>query len=277
MINLRNTDFNCVRDDRIGHHLSFLFQEVSILAMSLIISIAKSLEIVADDAARRRLLEALSADRLERPVRVAFVNAHAVNLCHANPGFHADISAAEHVFRDGSGVKILLRLLGMPQGLNMNGTDFIPELLRRYAGEPVALFGTTSPYLERAAETLRQDGTNIVALADGFQDAQFYIEHIRRQRPRLVVLAMGMPKQERVAAEIVAAIDFPCLVVCGGAILDFIGGKVQRAPAVLRRFGMEWVYRLALEPRRLFKRYVIGNVSFFWRAVMAARVVRAGR
>ncbi len=245
--------------------------------MSLMVSIARTLQIIPDEVALGRLLENVSASRLERPARMAFVNAHAANLCHTNPHFYRDISAAEHIFRDGSGMKILLRLLGMPQGLNMNGTDFIPQLLQRYTGEPVALFGTTSPYLERAAEILRQNGSDIVALADGFQDEQFYVARIRESRPRLVVLAMGMPKQERVAAEIVEAIDFPCLVVCGGAILDFIGGKVRRAPAVFRRFGVEWVYRLMLEPQRLFKRYVVGNVCFFWRSLMAARAVRAAR
>jgi exopolysaccharide biosynthesis WecB/TagA/CpsF family protein len=62
----------------------------------------------------------------------------------------------------------------------------------------------------------------------------------------------------------------PCVIVCGGAIIDFLGGKVSRAPLWLRRMGMEWAYRLAVEPMRLFRRYVIGNPLFLSRALRLA-------
>ena len=76
-----------------------------------------------------------------------------------------------------------------------------------------------------------------------------------------------MPKQEAVAARL-AASGVPCLIVCGGAILDFLGGKVARAPGWLRRLGGEWVFRLVKEPRRLFMRYVVGNPMFLLRTGM---------
>jgi exopolysaccharide biosynthesis WecB/TagA/CpsF family protein len=79
-----------------------------------------------------------------------------------------------------------------------------------------------------------------------------------------------MPRQEQVAVLLRAALGYPCLIVCGGAILDFLGGKTSRAPVWLRRTGLEWAYRLALEPRRLFSRYVLGNPLFVSRALMLA-------
>jgi exopolysaccharide biosynthesis WecB/TagA/CpsF family protein len=83
----------------------------------------------------------------------------------------------------------------------------------------------------------------------------------------LIVLGMGMPRQELVACSLRAQLDYPCLIVCGGAIIDFLGGKTARAPAWMRRLGLEWVYRLAQEPGRLFRRYVLGNPLFLARAL----------
>jgi N-acetylglucosaminyldiphosphoundecaprenol N-acetyl-beta-D-mannosaminyltransferase len=85
---------------------------------------------------------------------------------------------------------------------------------------------------------------------------------------------MGMPRQEEVAAGLREVLSHPCLIVCGGAIIDFLGGKTPRAPLWMRKTGMEWVYRLALEPRRLFQRYVIGNPLFLTRALRLASLSR---
>ena len=76
-----------------------------------------------------------------------------------------------------------------------------------------------------------------------------------------------MPKQEVVATRL-AASGVPCLIVCGGAILDFLGGKVDRAPKWGRRLGCEWVFRLIKEPKRLFSRYVVGNPMFLLRTLI---------
>ena len=76
------------------------------------------------------------------------------------------------------------------------------------------------------------------------------------------------------AAALRTVISHPCLIVCGGAIIDFLGGKTPRAPLWMRQVGLEWVFRLALEPRRLFHRYVIGNPLFLMRALRLASASR---
>jgi hypothetical protein len=86
----------------------------------------------------------------------------------------------------------------------------------------------------------------------------------------LIILGMGMPRQEIVALALRAALHRPCLIVCGGAILDFLGGRVPRAPRLLQGLGLEWAWRLAREPRRLFRRYVLGNPVFIGRALRLA-------
>jgi N-acetylglucosaminyldiphosphoundecaprenol N-acetyl-beta-D-mannosaminyltransferase len=78
---------------------------------------------------------------------------------------------------------------------------------------------------------------------------------------------MGMPKQERLARRLRLELPHAPAIVCGGAILDFMSGNVERAPQPMRRLGLEWLYRLCREPRRLFRRYVLGNPLFILRLV----------
>ncbi|MDB5874136.1 MAG: b-glycosyltransferase, Glycosyltransferase Family 26-like protein [Ramlibacter sp.] len=222
-------------------------------------------------------------DSLAHPVEplvLAFVNAHAMNSAAVSEEFFNALMAADLVLRDGSGMAILLRLLNQPPGLNLNGTDLIPKILARYAGRPIALFGTQDPYLSQAREAIetRIAPASHCVTAHGFLETQAYLHLAAQHRPALIVLGMGMPRQEEVAVVLRAALGYPCLIVCGGAIIDFLGNKTSRAPLWMRRTGLEWAYRLALEPKRLFKRYVVGNPLFMARALrLAAQALRQER
>jgi N-acetylglucosaminyldiphosphoundecaprenol N-acetyl-beta-D-mannosaminyltransferase len=76
-----------------------------------------------------------------------------------------------------------------------------------------------------------------------------------------------MPKQESIAERLRENAKRPLLIICGGAIIDFLGKKIERAPVWMRRARIEWIYRLWREPKRLFRRYVVGNPVFIGRAV----------
>ncbi|AMO24141.1 WecB/TagA/CpsF family glycosyltransferase [Ramlibacter solisilvae] len=225
----------------------------------------------------QQLLESLAypAD----PMVVAFVNAHAMNSAAVGRKFFEALVSADILLRDGVGMAVLLRLLNQSPGLNLNGTDLIPKILRFYAGRSIALFGTQEPYLRSARQRVMQELApgSVCITTHGFRDTGDYIHLAASHRPSLIVLGMGMPRQEEVAHMLRAALGYPCLIVCGGAIIDFIGGKTSRAPAWMRGAGLEWLYRLALEPRRLFQRYVVGNPLFLLRAVsLAAASLRQG-
>ena len=240
--------------------------------------LVRSLARVQSERGEEQLLDSL-ANPAEAEV-LAFVNAHAMNSAAVSPQFFDALMEADIVLRDGSGMALLLRMLNQPPGLNLNGTDLIPKVLARYAGKSIALFGTQEPYLSRAREAIESriaPGSSCV-IAHGFLETQDYLRLAAQHRPPLIVLGMGMPRQEEVAVVLRAALGYPCLIVCGGAIIDFLGNKTSRAPAWMRRTGMEWAYRLALEPKRLFKRYVMGNPLFMARAVaFAAQSQRASR
>ena len=228
------------------------------------------IHIVDSEADLSALLEKLKPENIKKPTRIAFVNAHAFNLCRDNPAFMHDVLQCDYIFRDGAGMKILYGLLGREAGLNLNGTDLIPRILDLYKGYEVALLGTSSPHLQKAAEKISDKDVIVTHAIDGFQEDAVYARALTEQSCPLVILAMGMPKQERMARQLAVANYKPSLIICGGAILDFIGGKVTRAPDIFRKYGMEWFYRLMMEPRRLFKRYVIGNAVFIVRAFMLA-------
>ena len=83
-------------------------------------------------------------------------------------------------------------------------------------------------------------------------------------KPDIVLTAMGVPLQEEWIRRHLE--EFPgCVVIGVGGLLDFVSGRIPRAPEWMRKSGLEWCYRLSQEPARLFKRYIIGNPLFIWR------------
>ncbi|MCC2677219.1 MAG: b-glycosyltransferase, Glycosyltransferase Family 26-like protein [Ramlibacter sp.] len=210
---------------------------------------------------------------------LAFVNAHAMNMVAESGSFYQSLMSADVVVRDGVGVSLLMQLCNQSPGHNLNGTDLIPKVLARANGLPLALFGTREPWLTQAQQAVCRDlaPDSACVVANGFLQLHDYILLAAQHRPRVIVLGMGMPRQEEVAIALRAALGSPCLILCGGAIIDFLGGKVPRAPQWMRRSGLEWAFRLAREPRRLWNRYVHGNPLFLKRALaMAVRSLRHG-
>lgn len=240
----------------------------SIAAMPRIRGLLERLDIVADSRQQRRLLDDMRQPK--RTTVVSFLNQHAFNLAWTDPAFCEDLSRSDLLLRDGVGIAACLRLLARAPGLNMNGSDLIPLIVAAYAGRRVAVAGTDQPYLERAVQHLRAQGLDIVCSIDGFGGEDRCVSTIAAARPELVILGMGMPKQERIAARLAGELEPPALILSGGAILDFMAGRFPRAPQWLQRIGLEWLYRLLKEPRRLWRRYVLGGGRFLWRTLALA-------
>jgi len=216
----------------------------------------------------------IESDGSAGPIIVSFLNAHGLNLFFRDAGFREAILGSRLILRDGSGMKIAMRLSRMAPGANLNGTDFIPWYLRNNRGKRVAVFGAERPYLEAAVRRLKADGVDIAAHLDGFQSDAAYLDEVARTKPDILLLAMGMPKQEKLAARLARAAEHPMVILNGGAIVDFLAGKFPRAPSWMRRMGIEWLFRFVQEPKRLFGRYVIGNAVFVSRALAMAAIER---
>ena len=219
-------------------------------------------------SATDRVLQA--ADRGES-LMVAFCNAHTANVAARNPAFRDALKNAL-VLNDGVGVDMASRaLFGSRFPANLNGTDFVPHLLEA-AQQPLRLFlvGAEPGAAEAAAEAIRRRSpkAEIVGTVHGFfsdrQDGEV-LERIKASGANLVLVAMGQPRQELWAARSCAEIPGP--VLCVGALFDFLAERVTRAPEPIRKMRLEWVYRLAQEPRRLGGRYLLGNIAFLTRVL----------
>ncbi len=142
------------------------------------------------------------------------------------------------------------------------------------------MFGSTAQTAAAAAEWLEEKGAHQVSYCDGFQAFDHYLQLLREQQPRIVILGMGMPRQELLSAMIARELPGPMLIVNGGAILDFLAHPAKRAPMLMRRLGLEWFFRLLQEPSRLWRRYLIGNFIFLWhtlRVMLSRRTPGAGQ
>ena len=224
--------------------------------------------VAMDGAAAFAMVREAVATRTHR--RFAFLNAHGANLAHGDPTFRKTLRGFT-VLPDGAGVDIASKwLYGAPFPANLNGTDFVPALLNRQReGWTVGLLGAAPGVAEVAAANwaaaFPQHEFRIVS--DGFLDAakrDRVLSGLVDAPVDLLLVAMGNPQQEMFIAQHVDA-RHATVVMGVGALLDFAAGRVVRAPKPLRRARIEWTFRLLQEPRRLWRRYVIGNPLFLGR------------
>lgn len=216
------------------------------------------------------------------PAWVAFVNAHTLNLAVEDPGYLAVLRRADLVLNDGLGVSLAARLRAEPFRGNLNGTDFTPILLRRAArlGWKVFLLGSRPGVAARAATVLRRriPGLVVAGTHHGWLDQRSGAELagvVRASGADVVLVGLGNPRQEKWLDEHLRSTGAR-LGVAVGAYFDFTAGVVSRAPGWVNRMGMEWVYRLANEPQRLARRYMVGNPVFLARLLAEQGRPRSG-
>ncbi|MBA3448905.1 MAG: WecB/TagA/CpsF family glycosyltransferase [Pseudaminobacter sp.] len=216
------------------------------------------------------LLKRMLAER--RFTKIGFLNAHNANTACADASF-ADALGDFLILPDGVGVDVAARILyGSAFPANLNGTDFVPALLRA-STEPltVGLIGTTRKNADAAAGQLGllAPQHRFAVIHDGFfsvADETRILEDIKALRPDILLVAMGVPRQELWIARNITP-GHCTLPIAVGALLDFLSGSVPRAPGWIRRLRLEWVFRLVIEPGRLWRRYVVGNPLFLARVL----------
>jgi exopolysaccharide biosynthesis WecB/TagA/CpsF family protein len=214
---------------------------------------------------RARLMEAVENKlRAGQSFSVATLNLDHMVKLRSSTAFRRAYAAQTFVVADGNPIVWLSHLARRPVAL-APGSELVEPLAETAArlGLPVALVGSTEAVLARAAARLeaRWPGLEIVsriAPGRGFdpegEEADACIESLRRSGARLVFLALGAPRQEIFATRAQAALP-GCGLVSIGAGLDFLAGAQRRAPVWMRRVALEWLWRMANEPRRLTLRY----------------------
>jgi N-acetylglucosaminyldiphosphoundecaprenol N-acetyl-beta-D-mannosaminyltransferase len=207
-------------------------------------------------AGNRRVLLGLYASC----VPVALQDAH----------YRADLEAADLVYADGMGVVWGSGLLGDRVPEKMATTDMLPPIaaLAAAKGYRVYLLGGAPGIADRTAERLQQthQGLIIAGTHHGYFDPRQpepVLDDVREAKPDILFVGMGVPLQERFVIRHREAFGATAILTCGG-LFDVASGRLPRCPAWMTAAGMEWVYRLALEPKRLWRRYLIDNGRYLW-------------
>jgi alpha-1,3-mannosyltransferase len=206
------------------------------------------------------------------PLKLGFANANLANLSQADKSLHNNLQTFL-LLNDGSGVGIASRVLyraNFPD--NLNGTDFIPFFLD-YCDVPLRIYllGST-PRVSEAAKSIfkeRWPQHEIVGAQHGYfdrSDTSKVLTKIKKACPNLIFVAMGNGLQECWVSKLVP--DFSVSAWGVGAFLDFLCNEVPRAPKWMRTLGVEWIFRLWREPKRLWKRYLIGNFIFIYYVIL---------
>lgn len=207
--------------------------------------------------------------------RVAFVNPGCVNIAMKDPAYKALLQDFEIVFPDGIGIKIACRYLDQAMRDNLNGTDLFPAICEAIEGTEIRIFllGAKPGVCKAMVANIKKQwpAVTIAGFRHGYgikEDDELaeIIDRINASDAHLLFVAMGVPGQEQFIQRIFPKLNVNVALGVGG-LFDFMSGRISRAPLWMREIGMEWLYRLILEPRRLWRRYVIGNLVFLWHMV----------
>lgn len=216
--------------------------------------------------------------------RIVTVNTDFARLADEDPTYRELLNRADLAVADGMPLVWLSRLVRAPLPERVAGIDLIDECCRLAArrGIPVFLLGAGPGVAPAAARALirRHPGLVIAgtltppfgpATAEG--DGEM-VRKIRAAGRCVLFVAFGAPRQDRFIAAQLARLDTPIAMGVGGSF-DILAGAIPRAPAWIQRSGLEWLWRLAQEPRRLSRRYLLQDLPFLAR--MATRALRADR
>ncbi|MBX5445307.1 WecB/TagA/CpsF family glycosyltransferase [Sphaerobacter sp.] len=205
---------------------------------------------------------------------------HMVMEGHDRAEFQRIVNAADLVTPDGMPLVWGLKLLGIPSATRVYGPDLTPVVCERAAreGVPVGFYGGTPEVLDRmiANLTARYPGLQVVYRHSPpfrpltAEEEAREIEEIRASGARILFVGLGCPKQEQWMAARRGRIDAVMLGV--GAAFDFLAGTKRQAPDLIQSLGLEWLFRLATEPRRLWRRYLYNNPRFV--VLFAAQILK---
>ena len=222
-----------------------------------------------------------------RHALVLHANAHGLNLAHRDPRLRGILNRARIVFCDGSGVMLAARLLGrrrIPERITYADWTWKLAAFAEARGFSLFFLGGRHGVAEKAAGRLKECFPNLTVAgvhhgyfdrAPGSPENDAVVREINAARPDVLLVGFGMPLQEFWLAENWEKVD-ASVALTGGAVFDYVAGELERGPRFLTGHGLESVARLLVEPRRMWRRYVLGNPLFLFR-VLKQRLGERGK
>ena len=212
---------------------------------------------------------------------VHLCNAYVLALASRDSGYGGLLALGDLNLADGAPVAWFTSRAGVDLRRRPSGAELFEEVIHRgrAGGLRNYLYGSTPEVVKALSEALteRYPGAEIVGTESppfgpvtDSQAAALALSAASADA-HVIWIGLGTPKQDELVDLLRDRFDGPCVPV--GAAFDFLAGMLPRAPRWMRRVGLEWVYRLAKEPRRLWRRYLWGNVRFLWALVRTGRVL----
>ncbi len=206
-------------------------------------------------------------------LQIGVVNAAKVVNMQRNPMLGEDVLSSDLILADGAAVVWASRILRKPLPERVAGIDLMYGLLEKgnLHGYRVYCFGATEEVSRKVADRIARDypGVVLAGRRNGYfsdDEEEGIAEAIAGAKPDILFVAITSPKKENFLARWTEKMGVPICHGVGGSF-DVMAGKVQRAPEIWQRLGLEWLYRVKQEPRRLWKRYLVTNVLFIKRLV----------
>jgi len=203
---------------------------------------------------------------------VCAATAHMAIECLDDPALRRAVNSADRVTPDGMSLVWALRRLGVAGATRVYGPSLLPTVCARAEarGIPIGLYGGVPEVLDALRTELRRRFPQLLipfAWSPPFrklapEEEGGIREAIAASGVRILFVGLGCPRQEQWMAAQREALS--CVLVGVGAAFDFLAGAKAQAPAWIQDAGLEWLFRLASEPRRLWRRYLVGNSRFLW-------------
>lgn len=201
-----------------------------------------------------------------------YINAHCANIAHRDPEYLRILNQASIVYAGGQGIVWAAKLLNLPIKQRINIIDFLEPLVFRLKENNLSLYllGGESGYIQKASSALESMGLKILGARSGFFDAKEesqIIEEINVLRPNILMVGMGVPKQEKWIDQHLQALNVNLCWGVGG-FFKIASGLIKRTPRWISSSGLEWVYLSICEPKRFFARYLISHPQFILRVIV---------
>ena len=182
-------------------------------------------------------------------------NPEGVMLARRNKDFLHILQKADLVLPDGIGIILAAKIKKLPISDRVPGCDITQSLLEVARDSTCYILGASADVVQKAHKNLLKQGIKVVGAHDGYfnfnsEAEKEIITEIQTLKPDILLVGMGMPKQEEWASKYLHTL--PCkITLCIGGTIDILAGKTKRAPKIMRRVGMEWFYRLLTDPYRI--------------------------
>ncbi|EUJ18729.1 UDP-N-acetyl-D-mannosamine transferase [Listeria grandensis FSL F6-0971] len=206
--------------------------------------------------------------KARKPIHHVGVNADKINLMKKNPVFKKIINDSTLINPDGMSMVLAARILKKPVIDRVAGIDVMTQLLEVAAekGYRVYFLGTSEAILRKMVIKVKQDypTLKIVGYQNGFfkqNEEASVVEGVKKAKADILFVALPSPKKEFFIDKHMEEMAVPISIGVGGSF-DVIAGELKRAPMWMQNVNLEWLYQMIQEPKRLAKRYIIGNTVF---------------